>query len=112
MHLHTYYLFLFFLKLVTATSTPLLRSEVSTDGWHQSLDGEINDELEQFVQSVEVTSAVPTRLQATIKFGYEDGMKEALGDEDFLAYIQSVMTHVQSHYRHSESLGTEIEFEV
>ena len=76
-------------------------------------DEEINDELEEFVHSVDISSTtIPTKLAATIQFGYEDGMLVALDDEDFDSYIQSVMTHAQSYYRHSESLGTTIELEV
>ena len=85
-----------------------------TEGWHRvEGDEEINDELEEFVHSVDISSTtIPTKLAATVQFGYEDGMLAALDGEDFDSYIQSVMTHVQSYYRHSESLGTTIELEV
>ena len=85
-----------------------------TEGWHRvEGDEEVNDELEEFVHSVDISSTtIPTKLAATIQFGYEDGMLAALDGEDFDSYIQSVMTHVQSYYRHSETLGTQIELEV
>ena len=85
-----------------------------TEGWHMvEGDEEVNDELEEFVHSVDISSTtIPTKLAATVQFGYEDGMLAALDGEDFDSYIQSVMTHVQSYYRHSESLGTTIELEV
>ena len=85
-----------------------------TEGWHIVVgDEEINDELEEFVHSVDISSTtIPTKLAATVQFGYEDGMLAALDGEDFDSYIQSVMTHVQSYYRHSETLGTQIELEV
>ena len=86
------------------------------EGWHnEEGDEEINDNLEDFVHSfnIDVTSTtLPTALQATVQFGYEEGMLTSLNGEDFDAYIQSVMVHVQSYYRHSESLGTTIELEV
>merc|ERR1712223_1666049 len=92
------------------------------EGWHsQEGDEEINDELEQFVASVTTTSEVPSKLTTTLQFGYDDGMLASLEDmdedgdidgDDFTAYIQTVMTHVQSYYSHSESLGTEIEIQV
>ena len=92
------------------------------EGWHkQEGDEEINDELEAFVAAATTTSEVPSKLTTTLQFGYEDGMLASLEDmdedgdidgDDFSAYIQTVMTHVQSYYFHSESLGTEIEIQV
>ena len=82
------------------------------DGWHEEGgDEEKNDEEENAAHNVRTTS-IPSKLKATIQFGYEDGMKEALGGEDFDAWVQTVMVHTQTHYRHAESLGTTIEFEV
>merc|ERR1711899_100176 len=82
------------------------------DGWHEEGgDEEKNDEEENAAHDVRTTS-IPSKLKATIQFGYEDGMKEALGGEDFDAWVQTVMVHTQTHYRHAESLGTTIEFEV
>ena len=87
--------------------------EVDEEGWYvREGDEEINDQLEAMVAAVDVTSSIPTSLKATLQFGYEDSMKIKLGAKDFDSYIQTVMTHVQSHYRHSESLGTEIIFDV
>ena len=92
------------------------------EGWHrQEGDEEINDELEQFVAAATTTSVVPSKLTTTLQFGYDDGMLASLEDmdadgdidgDDFTAYIQTVMTHVQSYYSHSDSLGTEIEIQV
>jgi len=93
-----------------ATST-VKRINRDDGEWQQNGDEEVNEALEQEIELAAVTS-IPARLQATIKFGYEQGMKDALGDEDFDSWISSVMTHTRAHYRHSESLGTEIEFEV
>ena len=81
------------------------------DGWHEEGDEELNDDEENAAHNARTTS-IPSKLKATIQFGYEDGMKGALGTEDFDAWIQTVMVHTQTHYRHAESLGTTIEFEV
>merc|ERR1712088_1058301 len=78
------------------------------DGWHEEGgDEEKNDEEENAAHNVRTTS-IPSKLKATIQFGYEDGMKEALGGEDFDAWVQTVMVHTQTHYRHAESLGPTI----
>ena len=86
--------------------------------WHRVLDEEISVSLEQKVEKTYQSNpsiaigTMPEKMKATIWFGYEDGMKSALGNRDFDAWIQSVLTHTQAHYRHKESLGTMIEFEV
>ena len=92
----------------------MMRSdEVDEEGWHvREGDEEINDGLEAMAAAVDVTSSIPTSLKATLQFGYEDSMQSKLGGKDFNSYIQTVMTHVQSHFQHSESLGTEIIFDV
>ena len=84
---------------------------INLGGWHQLGDEEINDEEEEGVNNINVTS-IPSTLKAIIKFGYEDSMKTALGNVDFDSWIASVFTHTQAHFRHEESLGTKIEFEV
>ena len=84
---------------------------INHDGWHQLGDEEINDEEEENIKSINITS-IPSTLKAVIKFGYEDSMKKALGDLDFDSWISSVFTHTQAHFRHEESLGTKIEFDV
>ena len=53
----------------------------------------------------------PSKWKAVVKFGYDKGMKENLGSEDFMTWVTPVMAHTQAHYKHS-SLGTQIEFEV
>jgi len=57
--------------------------------------------------------SIPRKLKATIKFGYEDGMKMALQREGttFDEWIAYVLPHAQTRFQHP-SLGTEIEFEV
>ena len=87
--------------------------KVDENGWHnEGGDEEVNDEMEQFVSSIETLDTLPAKLEATVKFGYDDGALAQLDGEDFDSHIQSVMVHVQSYYQHSESLGTEIHFEV
>ena len=81
------------------------------DQWTRKLD-ELEDYAEEeMVKSAQVTS-IPSTLKAVIKFGYEDGMQAALGDETFDSWIAGVFTHTRAHFRHAESLGTTIEFEV
>ena len=82
------------------------------DGWHEEGDEEINDKIEEAAKGARLQRSMPTTQKAVIKFGYEEGMKAALGGEDFDTYIAGVFTHTQAHFRHSASLGTIIEFEV
>ena len=81
------------------------------DGYHRVGDEEVNDAEEAAAENAE-SVAIPSKLKAVIKFGYEETMKTALGDETFDSYITSVLAHAQVYYRHAESLGTVIEFEV
>ena len=90
-----------------AYSHPLL-ADRSFD--HQEDDEIWDDAIEEKAEKTKVTS-IPSVLRATIKFGYDDGMKEELGSEDFNDWIAGVFTHTQAHFRHA-SLGTRIEFEV
>ena len=85
------------------------------DGEWTMVNGDegVNEPLEQLISAASVNEAgIPSKLKATIKFGYEQGIKEALGTEDFDSWIVAAMTHCRTHYRHAESLGTVIEFEV
>ena len=84
--------------------------KVGEHGWRQEYDEEIDDEHEAEVANV-VAQSVPSKLKATIKFGYEEGLKAELGD-NFDTWLSSVFTHTQAYFKHSESLGTEIHFEV
>ena len=85
----------------------------------QNFDDQKGDEIEDDKEEEEArkyetagVSSIPSKLQATIKFGYTDGLKDSLDGEDFDAWIAGVFTHTQAHFRHSASLGTTIEFEV
>ena len=82
------------------------------DGWTlENGDEEVNADIEEDAHAARAV-VIPSKLKAVIKFGYDDGMKDALGGQDFDTYIAGVMTHTQAHYRHAASLGTTIEFEV
>ena len=81
------------------------------DGWHRYGDEEINDKQESVARRSR-TIFIPPKLKATIQFGYEDGMKKALGTQDFDTWITATLAHAQAHFRHAKSLGTTIEFEV
>ena len=87
---------------------------MNRDGtWHKEGDELINDSIENAANAVSVTS-VPSKLKASIAFGYDYGLEEYLKsvDQTFESWIARVFPHAQAHFRHSESLGTEIEFEV
>ena len=106
------------MKMIPSSKYMMVRFEaisrsipINHHGWHRLGDEEINDEEEEGVNNINVTS-IPSTLKAVIKFGYEDSMKTALGNVDFDSWIASVFTHTQAHFRHEESLGTKIEFEV
>ena len=106
------------MKMILSSNYMMVRFEaisrvipVNHHGWHRLGDEEINDDEEQNVENINITS-IPSTLRAVIKFGYEDSMKKALGNVHFNSWMASVFTHTQAHFRHEESLGTKIEFEV
>ena len=78
--------------------------------WEQSGDEIVNATEEEAAKKAKAVT-IPSKLKAVIKFGYDEGIKNRLGNEDFGTWIQGVFTHTQAHFRH-QSLGTEIEFEV
>ena len=85
---------------------------VGKNGLRENGDEVIDDEEEKRAASIEATS-VPRKLKATIKFGFDQTLSDELGGRTgFDSWISQVFTHTQAHFRHSESLGTEIEFEV
>ena len=83
---------------------------------------EMGDELEDLLLELEAAEeeydtagsvSWPTSIYAYVKFGYENTMKAQLESEGTTieAYIDSVMTHVQTYYKHT-SLPTQILFKV
>ena len=58
-----------------------------------------------------VRSEMPTKVKVAIKFGYDETMKTQLNGEDFMSYMEDVITHNQAYWSHP-SLGTEVIFEV
>ena len=81
------------------------------DDWIKKGDEVFNPAEETEAANTRIGS-IPSRLEAGIKFGYEEGMLAALNGEDFDTYIAGVFTHTQAHFRHAASLGTTIEFDV
>ena len=75
-----------------------------------------NNQVEASARSIEIVPdiPIPSKLKATIQFGYEDSMKSALenANQDFDSYISAAFTHTQALFRHANSLGTSIEFQV
>ena len=75
------------------------------------------DDLEQFLSSgaarTGAANTMPPKAYAYLKFGYDTSLKQQLSQDgtNFNTWIDSVMTHVQSYYRHS-SLPLKIEFKV
>lgn len=66
-------------------------------------------EMEAFMTSAAVTW--PSERYAYVKFGYENTLKAQLSSDgtSFATWINGIMTHVQSYYRHP-SLPTKIQF--
>ena len=83
------------------------------DGEFDDQDGDeiLNDTEEDEVAGAQV-SDLPAALRAKIKFGYDQGLKEELGDQDFNDWIAGVFTHTQVHFQQADSLGTQVVFEV
>ena len=77
-------------------------------------EGVLNDTEMKTASTAKNPSLIPSKLKAVIKFGYDEGLKIALGDEDFDAWIAGIFLHMQKYFRPpiSTSLGTNIEFEV
>ena len=73
-------------------------------------DEEVNDQEELEAEKADVV-AIPSKLKAVIKFGYDEGWQRAFKGKDFNKWIVSVFTHTQAHYK-DPSLGTKILFEV
>ena len=83
---------------------------------------ERGDEVDQFLEleaEIALQNGVtslswPREIFAYIKFGYDRTLNNQLEYTDrtkFSTWIDSVMTHVQTHYRH-RSLPTKIQFKV
>ena len=73
------------------------------------------DSLYELQADLEASDGVtmPSELKAYLKFCYDRTLKRQLDKDntDFGTWIDSVMTHVQTHYRHP-SLPTKIQFKV
>ena len=60
----------------------------------------MNYDIEHNAEIAKLTS-IPSKLKATIRFGYEDGLKAAFGNNSFDEWTQSVLAHAQVHFRHN-----------
>ena len=85
-------------------------AESSIDGWYLSGDAWIN-KTERELVSLTRRVRIPSKLKATIRFGYEESAKKNIGSSKMDSWLKDIMAHVNAHYRHP-SLGTIIEFEV
>merc|ERR1711997_858093 len=69
--------------------------------------------IEKLVLTAKTGAAMtwPSERYAYVKFGYDNTLKNQLASvgKSFNTWVDSVMTHVQAHYRHS-SLPTKIQF--
>ena len=91
----------------------VLDRDSDEDEWIEAEgDEEVNLNEEQAENEAEVRT-IPSKLKATIRFGYDTSMKEYCTEHNttFDEMIETIFTHTQAHYRH-KSLGTIIEFEV
>ena len=82
----------------------------SIKGWYLSGDSWIN-KTETKLVALTRRVRIPSRLKATIRFGYEESAKQKIGSSKMDEWLKDIMTHLNAHYRHP-SLGTIIEFEV
>ena len=89
-----------------------LKQELSETEWIQEGDELLNAGIEKEADIAKSTT-IPSKLRAVIKFGYDEGMKNRLSQQNktFDQWIVGVLAHAQAHYKHP-SLGTEIQFEV
>ena len=82
-------------------------------------DDDMGDEEEdlslELRANLEASAAItwPEERYAYLKMCYDRTLKKQLDqdDTDFASWVNSVMTHVQTHYRHP-SLPTKIQFKV
>ena len=78
------------------------------------LDLYMEFEAEMFLRKGVVSRSWPDEIFAYVKFGYDSTLKNQLENvdkTDFATWVDAVMTHVQTHYRHS-SLPTKVQFKV
>ena len=85
-------------------------AEGSIKGWYLSGDSWIS-KTERKLDALTRRVGIPSRLKATIRFGYEESAKQKIGSSKMDEWLKDIMTHLNAHYRHP-SLGTRIEFEV
>ena len=99
-----------------ALTPPASREDSFGGGFHRNGDEVINDDWEKREMEVEAASGsanLPASLNAKIKFGYERSMKNKMSSvgTNFSNWIDAVMAHVQTYYKH-HSLPTQIIIQV
>ena len=85
---------------------------------HKDAMGDEEEDLSLMLQAAKAYSTSgattwPSERYAYVKFGYDNTLLTQLTSDGttFAAWIDSVMTHVQTYYQHS-SLPTQIQFKV
>jgi hypothetical protein len=93
-----------------------VNSRATTDDGYTKEEGdeevnEADEAAEEEIAARVETFTFPASLRATLKFGYENSMKQQLGKLgiDFKSFADSVMAHVQTYYKHA-TLGTQVLF--
>jgi len=80
---------------------------------NDDMGDEEEDLMEEFAADAAASAAVtwPDKRYAYLKFGYDNTLQSQMNQDGttFNTWIDGVMTHVQTYYRHS-SLPTKIEF--
>lgn len=117
---YTFEMILIIISLILSEKSGALHADVDSDesrelranGWHLKGDAWVNDEIENAALNTKAKARkIPSKLLASIRFGYEDSMKRALGRVKFEKWLQKVMCHTIARFE-DPSLGTEIKFEV
>ena len=74
-------------------------AEDSMKGWYLSGDSWIN-KTERELVALTRRGRIPSKLKATIRFGYEESAKQKIGSSKMDEWLKDTMTHVNGHYRH------------
>jgi len=98
------------------TDLSLDRLDDSNDDFKDHKDEMGDEEKDNFDEKMAKASAMnvpswPSKIYAYVKLGYDNSLAAQMTKQGttFAAWADSVMTHVQTHYRH-KSLPTKIEF--
>ena len=105
-----------FVLLEGSALLPLSSRADDAYGKHKDDMGDEEEDLYDELAADAAASAAsswPSKRYAYVKFGYDNTLKAQMDKEGttFNKWIDGVMTHVQTYYRH-RSLPTKIEFKV